>query len=355
MVGARNRPEDVERSLAALHDQDTDTALNVVLGLADGLGRAGRGLEQVRETTSPKTDALLQKLMEHAKQVAPEDDVALDRREQAIMLLGLGKAEDAMAILPPLLEPREPQRVQMAAVRALGHVIQPEVAGLLLKPWKSYSPPLRNEVIPLLLGRTIWIRPLLDAVEDGTVALGQIPPSRRSLLLKIRDPKIRAQAERLFANEVPGPRQEVIAAYRSALSRESDPERGRVVFERECMTCHRLGEKGHAVGPNLSSVQRRTAEEILVHILDPNREVAPDFVEYNVALEDGRVLSGLIDSETATSLTLKCAEDAQDAILRRNIAEITSTGKSLMPEGLESKINPQEMADLLAFLLDLQK
>jgi putative membrane-bound dehydrogenase-like protein len=143
--------------------------------------------------------------------------------------------------------------------------------------------------------------------------------------------------------------------YQTALGLAADRGRGEAVFERECMGCHRLGERGHAVGPNLASVQRRTPEEILVHILDPNREVAPEFLEYTVALKDGRVLSGVIAAETATSVTLKRAQEAEDTVLRQEIDEISSTGRSLMPEGLESQIGPQEMADLLAFLLELQQ
>jgi putative heme-binding domain-containing protein len=152
-----------------------------------------------------------------------------------------------------------------------------------------------------------------------------------------------------------GPRAEVIARYRPALALPADRGRGEKVFERECFGCHRLGERGQAVGPNLASVARRTPEEILTHVLDPNREVAPDFLEYVVALKDGRVASGLIVTETATGVTLRRAQGAEETVLRRDIDSIASTGKSLMPEGLEAQVKPQEMADLLAFLLDLQK
>ena len=112
-----------------------------------------------------------------------------------------------------------------------------------------------------------------------------------------------------------------------------------------------LAGEGHEVGPNLETVQNRTADELLVHILDPNREVSPNYIEYAVALTDGRVATGVIADETATSITLRRPEGAQETILRREIDEIASTGRSLMPEGLEQRIDPQEMADLLAFLL----
>jgi putative heme-binding domain-containing protein len=89
----------------------------------------------------------------------------------------------------------------------------------------------------------------------------------------------------------------------------------------------------------------------MTQVLDPNREVAPNFIQYVVTIDDGRVTTGIIASETATSITLKRAEDQQETILRQNIEEIASAGTSLMPEGLEKKLSHQDMADLLRFLL----
>ena len=66
--------------------------------------------------------------------------------------------------------------------------------------------------------------------------------------------------------------------------------------------------------------------------------------------QNGRSYSGIIASETATSLTLKRGEGAQDTILRGQVAELASTGMSLMPDGFEKRISKPEMADLIAFL-----
>ena len=66
-------------------------------------------------------------------------------------------------------------------------------------------------------------------------------------------------------------------------------------------------------------------------------------------------MSGLIASESPTSISLKRAENVQETILRQNIEEIVGSGKSLMPEGLEQKVDKQKMSDLLAFLLQLRQ
>jgi len=326
-----------------------------VLGLADGLGRAGVKLAAVQAKAPKEVGRMLDTLILSAVQTAPDANAPLARRVRAITLLGHAGFEQAKATLPPLLNPMEPQPVHLAAVRALANHREPEVAVLLLHPWRGYTPALRSEVIQILLGRSIWVGPLLDAIEAETVTVGQVPPARRKLLLESSDAALRARARALFGPDATDSRADVIARYTAALSLAADRDQGRKVFERECLGCHRVGAVGQAVGPNLSSVQHRTADEVLISILDPNREVAPEFLEYAVALKDGRVVTGLIDSETESSLTLKRAQGAEDTILRQNIEEIASTGKSLMPEGLEKQVTPQEMADLLAFVLELQQ
>src|SRR5262249_35961655 len=149
-------------------------------------------------------------------------------------------------------------------------------------------------------------------------------------------------------------RSAAVDRYKPAIDRPGDSDRGRLIFDRECLSCHKLGERGHAVGPNLASMRRKTPEEILVGILDPNREVSPEFVEYLVALDDGRVVTGIVTSETPGGLALRGREVAEQTILRRSIGEIAGSGKSLMPEGLEKNIAASEMTDLITYLLKIQ-
>lgn len=355
VVGARAQPDEIGRLLNALATRAPDEAgIEVALGFGDGIARTKRRLSELRTSASPSAAAWLDRLFQDAATRAPDATFPAEQRVKAITLLGRGDFEAARTILPPLLDPHQPLDVQGAALRALAGFDRPEVADLLLAPWKGYTPPLRSEVVGFLLGRRTWITPLLNAVKRGIVPAGQIPPTRRALLLQDSDPAILEQAQALLGAEAPGPRTEAIAKYKGALDRPGDPERGKTVFERECFACHKLGERGHAVGPNLAGVRKRTPDEILVNILDPNREVSPEFLEYSVALDDGRVVTGLVASETPSGVTLRAREGVEQTILRRNVEEIASTGKSLMPEGLEKTVNPAEMADLIAFLLRIQ-
>ena len=128
-----------------------------------------------------------------------------------------------------------------------------------------------------------------------------------------------------------------------------------MVAEQICIACHKIGKKGNDVGPNLATIQNRTPADLMIHILDPNREVQANYTQYIVETNDGRAVFGFIVTESPTSITLKRPEGVQETLLRQNIKNITSNRMSLMPEGLEQIINQQQMSDMLAYLLSLRK
>ncbi|HWB11092.1 MAG TPA: PVC-type heme-binding CxxCH protein [Pirellulales bacterium] len=353
VVGARDKPAEITATLdglAKLDDGTGDLGTALLIGLGGGLKRSGKRLSNDIVPVDSAPANRIDQLLHRAEQTAADGGAALDRRLTAIDLLSAAEFARSSAVLSALVAPREPQTIQMGAIRALSGYSDAGVAPLLLKDYAAFTPGVRGEVIQALLGRTERIGALLDAVEARRVTVADIPPARRTLLLEHADSAIRQRALRLLSGES-ATRAVVLAEYRPALKLASDAARGQVVFQRECQACHRLGERGHNVGPNLLSIRNRTPEELVASLLDPNREVAPNFQEYVVALDDGRILTGIISEETATSVTLRRAEGVEETVLRRNIEQISGTGRSLMPEGFEKKIRPQEMADLLAYLL----
>jgi putative heme-binding domain-containing protein len=209
---------------------------------------------------------------------------------------------------------------------------------------------VRSEVVQALLARPRWAGAVLDAIEKHRLTAGDVPPARKALLLRHPDPAVRSRAAALLGAAA-GSRKDVIARYQKALDLPADPPRGRLVFGRFCGNCHRLGGEGHDVGPDLEAVRHHAPSQVLTSILDPNREVSPNYLEYLVTTRDGRTTSGVIVAETVTGVTLRRAGGAQETVLRRDIEEMAGTNRSLMPEGLEQSVSVQDMADLLAFLL----
>jgi putative heme-binding domain-containing protein len=110
---------------------------------------------------------------------------------------------------------------------------------------------------------------------------------------------------------------------------------------------------GNELGPNLALAATRSPEELLTHILDPNREVNPAYANYTVETVDGETYSGLLVADQPGSVTLK-GVNLEKTVPRHRIRKLASDGQSLMPIGLEQGLSLQDMADLLSFLIDAQ-
>jgi putative heme-binding domain-containing protein len=130
-----------------------------------------------------------------------------------------------------------------------------------------------------------------------------------------------------------------------------DVDRGREVFKQNCSACHKLEGIGHEVGPPLAAFKNRGGEAIVLNVLDPNREVLPQYQQWMFVDNSGKQHVGLIKAEGEGSITLQRGENETETILRADIDTQSNTNRSLMPEGLEKQVDPQKMADLVAYIL----
>ncbi len=349
LVGSENRAGAVKTivDLASAEGATLELTSAAFLGLGRGLQRSGSSLRDVMD--SPKARKKLGPVFIKAAEVAAGNGSVASRVE-AIRLFSLGPIEPILNFLPAFLEGKEPTAVQLAALLALNEIAEPKVAVVILDHWKSLTPPVRREAIEAIFSRPERLETLLDAIEAKVVAPSDLDPGRQKQLLNAKSEIVRKRAENVFVESVRGDRGEVIAKYRQALTREGDREKGKALFVKTCATCHRAENQGIDVGPNLATVSGRTPEDLLIHILDPNREVNPIYVNYSLETSDGRILTGMIAEESATVVTLKRAEGASDTVNRSRIESIASTGQSLMPEGLEKSLDPQHLADIIAYI-----
>jgi putative heme-binding domain-containing protein len=326
----------------------------VLEGLGQGLQHSSRSLDRLWQQPPPALKDAVSRVLPfftRAAAAARDEKRPAAERAAAARLLGYGPFATAAPVLRELLAPRHPGEVQLAAVRALSLHPQPQVAGLLLAPWASYSPGVRREVLEALFARADRLAGLLDAIEKKQVLAGQLEPFRLQQLRKHPNSRLRRRALALLAGQVAPDRQKVVEAYRPALDLKADAARGKEVFKKNCATCHRLENVGVEVGPDLlSALRNKTRETLLIDILDPSREVDPRYLNYLVTTKAGRQFTGMIAAETASSVTLRRAEKAEDTILRSEIDEIQGTAKSLMPEELEKQLTKQDLADVVAYL-----
>ncbi|MFO1091879.1 MAG: c-type cytochrome [Planctomycetaceae bacterium] len=222
---------------------------------------------------------------------------------------------------------------------------------MLLDGFAGQSPSVKPALLSAIFASPERINKLLDEIESGRIAARELDVTRTGQLLKNSDPAIKARAEKLLASNISSDRDQVYNDFKPALALDADPQRGREVFRRTCIQCHKIGKLGVNVAPEISDVGRtQTNEQILLSILDPNRAIDNNYFSYSVLLHDGTVHTGVIAAETATSVTLKQAEGKQVTVLRSDIDELKSNGISLMPVGVEKDIDKQQMADLVSFI-----
>ncbi|HJT33963.1 MAG TPA: PVC-type heme-binding CxxCH protein, partial [Pirellulales bacterium] len=294
----------------------------------------------------------LSSLFASARKTVGDADAPEDDRLRAMQLLGrtTGDRDADIALLAGLLAPQSSSRLQSAAIAALAAIGDPKVPSVLLGGWQAYGPELRGQVVDALLARQAWVERLLEEVREQRLPAVALDAARRQRLLDHPDEKIRDQARTLLAGSTDPNREKVVEQYRAATQLTGDAARGAAVFKKSCASCHKLDGVGHAIGADLSALSNRSPEAMLVAIFDPSRAVEAKFLSYTAVTADGRTFNGILASEAGNSVTLLAADGKQINLLRSELDELAGSTKSLMPEGLEKDLTPQDTADLLAYL-----
>jgi putative membrane-bound dehydrogenase-like protein len=142
----------------------------------------------------------------------------------------------------------------------------------------------------------------------------------------------------------------------AALTRGGNVERGRKVFfdmeKSQCLKCHRVGDKGERIGPELTGVGGRFSRIHLVEsILEPSRTIAASFETQVITLKSGKVLTGVKVAETETTLTIADKEGQKQTLMKGDIDRQETSPVSTMPDGLEKRFTEDEFVDLIAFLV----
>ncbi len=323
----------------------------VLNGLSVGADRTGKNLNSILpEELKP----LLQNRIGAALATMKANSASPTKRLSALRLARLSPAEDFADACDSMLARQNSFAIQMAAVQALSSLNSPnaKVAERLIAHWSDLGPTQRREVIEALVTRPERITALLSAIEAGTIAPTELDIARREQLLQSKNSQVADRSKAVFAALPSVSRDQVLKSFAPALKLSGNITQGENVYKKACATCHKAGKAnvGAEVGPNLVTVIARSPADLLGHILEPNREVAPQYVNYSVAMKDGRILTGLIASESTNSLVLKRAEGVTETLARSQVEEVRSTGQSIMPEGLEQGLKPQDFADLIAFI-----
>jgi putative heme-binding domain-containing protein len=345
--------------------QDRRYARAGLIGFLSEIARGGGSLDDLKAKLRPLPGAspdtndippqIAQRLPDRLERVFAEAETdATDAKQseaariEAVRLLAYWP--EAALTLNRLALEETSQSVRLRAIEALASHQVVETWQHLLDRFSRETPALQAAILDGVFASSERMRILLDEIAARRIAASALDRNRVNMLLNHRDEAIRERAKTLLAEALPTDRREALAKYQSSLALAADPIRGRAVFEKHCASCHHIAGIGVDVAPDISDSRERSPEQLLTDIIQPNRAIDSNYFSYTAVGADGRAYTGILTAETSTSVTLKLAEGKMVTVRRAEIEELRSDGVSLMPDGLEKLIPPQDMADLISFI-----
>ncbi|MEO7297003.1 MAG: HEAT repeat domain-containing protein, partial [Verrucomicrobiota bacterium] len=343
IIGAKNQPKEVTAVVDRLAATDNPPFVFPLLrSFSDGLKHSG---------VSPQSLAgYFQPVFARALEIAADQKTDEALRIQAIQLLALTTYGESAKNLLALLDQNQSQAIQIAAVEALGQFSDAAASVDLIQRFPAMTPQVRSATLTVLLSRPERIIVLLNSLNKGSIRAGDLSSAQIKFLRNNNDNGIRERATKAFMNVGMARREDVVKTFQPALALSGNAARGKVIYSERCLSCHRFENVGFALGPDMVTAKNSGKEKMLINILDPNREVAPNYRAFEVETKNEETLIGLVANETATSVTLRQAYGKESTILRSQIKKLQSQEQSLMPEGLEAGLKPQDLADLLEYI-----
>ena len=141
----------------------------------------------------------------------------------------------------------------------------------------------------------------------------------------------------------------------SAQAATGDAARGKTLVESNaCFDCHRIGDRGSRVGPDLSDIgSRRAPDRLQAALLTPDEEVLPENRFVRFVAKDGATITGRLLNQDAISVQLMNPKEELKSYLRNTIRDYTIVDKGLMPS-VQGKLTDQQVADIVAYLSSLK-
>ncbi len=266
------------------------------------------------------------------------------RLSAASALAGVGSEGATAKVVAALAASGDSEALQSGLINALeqsGH------AEALVSSMIRLKPKPLSQAFEAMLKRPEATGALLDAVKAGSIDRAIFAPGDVARLRSHPNKQIAKRANDLFKVNNAA-KDAIIAKLVPEVEKPGNAAQGKMLFTAACAICHKLGDIGVAVGPPLDGMGAHGPAELLIHIVDPNREVDPSFWAFNITTKKGEVLQGVVTSENSATVTLATQVGVRE-IAKSDIDKRENTRRSLMPEGLDA-LGPEPLRDILAFI-----
>lgn len=284
-----------------------------------------------------------QQLEKYSNDLSNESAPIQDRITAAKAVIAVG-GEARTYIGTPLGSNQSPDELKLAMIQALDEVGE---VSPLVSSFTALKPALQQKAFEAMLKRPEATGALLDAVKAGSIDRAIFAPGDVARLRSHPNKQIAKRANDLFKVNNAA-KDAIIAKLAPEVEKPGNAAQGKMLFTAACAVCHKLGDIGVAVGPPLDGMGAHGPAELLVHIVDPNREVDPSFWAFNITTKKGEVLQGVVTSENNATVTLATQVGVRE-IAKSDIDKRENTHRSLMPEGLDA-LGTEALRDILAFI-----
>ncbi len=267
------------------------------------------------------------------------------------LLLRNGFNEQESSLLLDALSASSPREIRQASLERLSGFIDGKKLGpKLLTQWNSFLPEAKSTLASYMLRRNDSLLLFLNQAKEDPSLLLALSPAQKANLLRHKADSIRRLAQTVLSSKINNNKSQLVSSYIKVLKKKGDIEKGKASFKKNCASCHQLHGEGTAIGPDLRALTDRSPQTLLTAILDPNRAVEDRYLQYQFTLNDGRIIPGMILEEGSNFLKVATTEGKVESWTRKEILNVEANGISLMPEGLESVITPDQASHLFAFI-----
>ncbi len=253
-----------------------------------------------------------------------------------------------------LLDRQAHPTLRGGVLAAIGSARQDRLAEVVIAAYPHLEADLKPRAIELLTQRASWAEQLVAHIGDEQIPASAVNVNQIRKLLAFNKPELNEAVKKHWGSirtDRDPAREAVIVEMRKFIrSTKGDPHAGKLVFSKVCGQCHRLHGEGQEVGPDITSNGRGNFEQLLSNVFDPSLVIGASYQARTVITVDGRVLSGLLVEDNEQRIVLKGQGGKLETIARDDVEEMKVSELSLMPEKLETQLQPQEIADLFAYI-----
>jgi putative heme-binding domain-containing protein len=328
------------------------------------LYRGLRGATSSRIRDDAQTLAVIfgdRQVLPEIRAVLADRSADLARREWALDNLVRVKDPEVVPVLHALLDDA---KVRRKVIAGLGRFDDPQTAPLLVARFGDLDGEERQAAINSLTSRATYAKAFLTAVVGKQIAKDVLDSATtRRQIQALADAEIEALMTKAWGRSQPTSEDSLaaIARYKARLTpavlEQADRTAGRAVYAKTCMVCHKLFGEGGSIGPDITGSNRADLDYILTNIIDPNAEVAKEYMLTMVETRDGGFFGGIVVEENEATIRLLTATGEIEQIARRNVAvgdngkpAITVQPVSMMPVGQLLALQSDEVRDLIAYL-----